>query len=64
VQEAAAKVQSWLDRQQQATQPQRVDAFDKFARTVRSDSPPVMPSWKEARPELPVGRWRNPRGAA
>jgi hypothetical protein len=45
VQQAAAKVQSWLDRQQQAPQPQRVDAFDKFQRLERSDSPPPMPAW-------------------
>jgi hypothetical protein len=45
VQEAARKVQSWLDRQQQATQPRPERAIDKFRRTIRSDTPPVMPAW-------------------
>jgi hypothetical protein len=47
-----------------ASQPQRVDAFDKFKRLERSDTPQQMPAWRDPRPQLPAGRWRNPRGAA
>jgi hypothetical protein len=49
VQEAARKVQGWLDRQQQATQPRPERAVDRFARMPRSDVPPKMPDWKDPR---------------
>jgi len=64
VQQAAAKVQSWLDRQQQAAQPQRIQsAVDRFKAMPRQDTPPEMPAWKDPRPELPAQRWHNPRRA-
>jgi hypothetical protein len=67
VQAAAAIVNEWVTAQEQAqaqarAQP-RVDAFDKFKRLERSDTPPAMPAWKDPRPELPERRWHNPRRA-
>jgi hypothetical protein len=60
----ALKVQEHL-RAHGASQPQRVEsAIDKFKRTVREDSPPSMPAWKDPRPQMPARRWHNPRGAA
>jgi hypothetical protein len=61
VQQAAAKVQSWLDRQQQSPQPQRVEsAVDRFKAMPRSDSPPRMPDWTDPRPEVSQAqRWQR-----
>jgi hypothetical protein len=51
VQEAAAKVQAWLDQQKPAASavtraPET--AIDRFKRTARPDDPPVMPPWSAA----------------
>jgi hypothetical protein len=67
VAEAARTVDQWL-REQEAhdKQAQRVEsAAERFMRMPRPDTPRSdLPAWKDARPELPAGRWRNPRGAA
>jgi hypothetical protein len=60
----ALKIQEYRRAQGVGNSPPRVDAFDKFQRLERLDSPPQMPAWRDPRPELPERRWRNPRGAA
>jgi hypothetical protein len=40
----ALKVQNYL-RARGASQPQRVDAFEKFKQIIRSDDPQKMPAW-------------------
>jgi hypothetical protein len=59
IQQSAAKVQAWLDRRPQP-QP-RENAFDKFARMSRSDTPPVMPAWSDQRPDREFVRWKTSR---
>jgi hypothetical protein len=49
VREAAQKVQSWLDRQKQASQPRPERAVDRFSRMPRSDVPAPMPAWRDPR---------------
>lgn len=51
VQAAAKVVDKWVrEREQQQAQSQPQErAVDKFRRTVRQDTPPVMPSWKDPR---------------
>jgi hypothetical protein len=52
----ALKIHNHL-RTHGASQPPRVQsAIDRFKLMPRSDSPPVMPAWKDPRPE--VQRWR------
>jgi hypothetical protein len=50
IQQAAAKVQAWLDSQKPvATSQPRERAVDRFARTPRSDTPAPQPPWKDPR---------------
>jgi hypothetical protein len=54
IQEAARKVEEYLKSQPPiagSPQPQQrpETAAERFARTVRSDTPPVMPAWKNPR---------------
>jgi hypothetical protein len=50
IQQAAAKVQAWLDSQKPAAASQpRERAVDRFARMPRSDVPPQMPAWRDPR---------------
>jgi hypothetical protein len=52
VEAAAAVVAQWVreqEQQQPQPQPQRVDAFERFKSTPRSDVPPKMPDWLDSR---------------
>jgi hypothetical protein len=65
VQAAQARCARWLDESRKpatAQQPQ-LSAVDRFKAMPRSDTPPTMPAWKDQRPQLPEGRWRNPRSS-
>jgi len=47
VRAAHARCQQWFDAQKPSSPAPRVEsAIDKFKRTIRQDSPPVMPSWQ------------------
>lgn len=64
---AAYKVLSdWVTEQEAsaATKPAPpvLSAAQRFAQIVRSDVPPVLPAWKDARPDQEFVRWKNPRG--
>jgi hypothetical protein len=51
VQEAARKVQAWVDRPkpEPQSQPQpQLNATERFKATVRADDPPLMPAWDRA----------------
>lgn len=50
VQQAAAKVQAWIDRNKPGgAAPPRESAFEKFRRLPRADVPATMPAWDPSR---------------
>jgi hypothetical protein len=54
IEEAARKVDAWLKSQppivgSQQPQQRPETAAERFARTIRSDTPPLMPAWKNPR---------------
>jgi hypothetical protein len=49
IQQAAAKVQSWLDSRKPASPPRPETAAERFRKMPRADVPAAMPSWKDPR---------------